>query len=109
MLLISQKALKQRLIKISVQGVGSVSEMTERLNITQSGISQHLNILKSNGILDYDKKAQTIIYKIKDDRIIQVMTLLKDLYCKEKEELWKLEKNWLLKSQGVHKITYVNQ
>ena len=64
----------------------SVTEMTSKLKITQSGISQHLNILKLNGILDYDKKAQTIIYKIKDDKIIQVMLLLKELYCKEEEK-----------------------
>ena len=71
-----------------VKGPLGVSELTEKLQITQSGISQHLNILRSNGILDYDKKAQTIIYKIKDDRIIQVMSLLKTLYCEEKEELF---------------------
>lgn len=61
----------------------SVGEMTKRLHITQSGISQHLTILKSNGILDYDKKAQTIFYKIKDERVVQLMSLLKDLYCKD--------------------------
>ena len=68
-----------------VKGPLSVSEMTDRLNITQSGISQHLTILKSNGILDYDKQGQTIIYKIKDDKILQVMSLLKQLYCEQNE------------------------
>ncbi len=60
----------------------SVSALLEKLPITQSGISQHLAILKANGILDYDKKAQTVVYSIKDERIFKIMQDLKELYCK---------------------------
>lgn len=66
-----------------VQSPMTVSQLMEKLNITQSGISQHLTILKSNGILDYEKKAQHVTYRIKDERIYEVMSLLKELYCKE--------------------------
>jgi len=59
----------------------TVSGLIEKLNITQSGISQHLTILKSNGILDYEKNAQHITYRIKDDRIYKIMEVLKELYC----------------------------
>ncbi len=59
----------------------SVSALLEKLPITQSGISQHLAILKSNGILDYEKKAQTVVYSIKDERIYKIMSELKKLYC----------------------------
>ncbi len=64
----------------------SVSSLLEKLQITQSGISQHLAILKANGILDYDKKAQTIIYSIKDERIYKLMESLRELYCSEVSE-----------------------
>ncbi len=59
----------------------SVSALLETLDISQSGLSQHLAILKANGILDYDKKAQTVVYRIKDERIYQMMQYLKTLYC----------------------------
>ncbi|MFI3324645.1 MAG: metalloregulator ArsR/SmtB family transcription factor [Clostridia bacterium] len=59
----------------------SVSALLENLQITQSGLSQHLAILKANGILDYDKKAQTIVYSIKDERIYKLLENLKELYC----------------------------
>ncbi len=59
----------------------SVSSLLEILPITQSGISQHLAILKANGILDYEKKAQTIIYKIKDERVYNLMDSLRKIYC----------------------------
>lgn len=61
----------------------SVGDLLEKLQITQSGISQHLAILKANGILDYDKKAQTIIYKVKDDRVFKLLDVIKETYCKK--------------------------
>ncbi len=60
----------------------TVNELLKNINtITQSGMSQHLNILKSNGILDYDKHGQYVTYSIKDERIIELMATLKKLYC----------------------------
>ncbi len=63
----------------------SVGALLEKLDISQSGISQHLAILKSNGLLEYDKKAQTIVYSIKDERIYKVMQVLKETYCNNEE------------------------
>ncbi len=63
------------------QNEQSVSELLAKLPITQSGISQHLAILKANGILSYDKKGQTIFYKIKDPRILKLLTTIKETYC----------------------------
>ena len=65
----------------------SVGALLEKLEITQSGISQHLAILKSNGILDYDKKAQAIVYSVKDERIYKILEVLKQTYCSNSEEL----------------------
>ena len=61
----------------------SVGTLLKKLGITQSGISQHLSILKANGILDYDKKAQTIIYKVKDERVFRLLETIKETYCKK--------------------------
>lgn len=58
-----------------------VGELEEKLEITQSGISQHIAILKAHGILDYDKKGQNICYKIKDERIYKLLQVLKETYC----------------------------
>ena len=64
----------------------SVGGLLEKLAISQSGISQHLAILKANGILTSDKKAQTIVYGIKDERIYKIMQVLKETYCNTSEE-----------------------
>ncbi len=64
-----------------VNGAQSVNSLLENLQITQSGISQHLAILKANGFLDYEKKAQTVFYRIKDEKIVELMKHIKEIYC----------------------------
>ncbi len=59
----------------------TVSTLLKTLNITQSGLSQHLALLKAHGILDYDKKAQTITYNIKDERVLTLLETIKKTYC----------------------------
>ncbi len=60
----------------------SVNQLRSKLTISQSGISQHLALLKHHGILDFDKHGQTVVYKIQDKRIYDLMDLLRNTYCK---------------------------
>ncbi len=59
----------------------SVNQLRSKLTISQSGISQHLALLKHHGILDFDKNGQTVVYKIEDKRIYDLMDLLRQTYC----------------------------
>lgn len=60
----------------------TVGELVARLKgISQSAVSQHLALLKANGILDAVKKGQSITYFLRDDRIRAVMAVLKEQYC----------------------------
>ncbi|MDR2100484.1 MAG: metalloregulator ArsR/SmtB family transcription factor [Campylobacteraceae bacterium] len=60
----------------------SVTNIAERVpNITQSAISQHLGLLKAHGILDYSKSGQNIIYSVADERVKEIIDVLKKHYC----------------------------
>ena len=60
----------------------TVSEISSKVDgITQSAISQHLSILRAQGILDYQKHGQQVTYYISDHRIEPVMKVLKEQYC----------------------------
>ncbi len=67
------------------KGPQSVNSLLENLQISQSGISQHLSILKAKGILEYDKKAQTIFYSVKDERVLKLLHTIKETYCKKED------------------------
>lgn len=60
----------------------TVSEIHQSIsNLTQSAVSQHLAILKAHKILDSNKNGLSITYSIKDDRVRNVIKVLKENYC----------------------------
>lgn len=59
--------------------VGKIAEHVT--GITQSALSQHLALLKTAGILDSEKKGQSVTYRIRDHRVEEVLSVLKRFYC----------------------------
>ena len=47
-------------------------------NITASALSQHLNQLKTAGILSSEKQGMNVIYQIQDERVIALMGVMKN-------------------------------
>lgn len=69
-----------------VQGPLTVGEIHKYApNITASALSQHLNQLKTAGILSAEKQGMNVIYQIQDERIIALIEVIKELYCSDKE------------------------
>lgn len=52
-------------------------------NITASALSQHLNLLKTAGILSSEKQGMNVRYWISDTRVIALIESIKEQYCKE--------------------------
>jgi len=59
----------------------SVGDIREEVKTTNANVSQHLNILRSQGIIDYRKDANFIYNRIHDPRIIELMQKMKILFC----------------------------
>ena len=59
----------------------SVSEIRDVLETSGANITQHLNILRNQGFIDYRKDANFIYNRIADERIIELMKLLQQLFC----------------------------
>lgn len=65
-----------------VEGELCVSELEERLNISQSSLSQHLARLREQGIVDFRKESTTVYYRLADEKAKTVLETLYELYCK---------------------------
>lgn len=61
----------------------SVGALQARLDLGQSALSQHLAKLRDEGVVTFRREAQTLFYRIADDRAAQLLALLHDLYCKD--------------------------
>ncbi|HEB49285.1 MAG TPA: ArsR family transcriptional regulator [Desulfobulbus sp.] len=59
----------------------SVSSIREEVKTTNANISQHLNILRNQGIIDFRRDANFIYNRISDRRIIELIKTLQHLFC----------------------------
>jgi DNA-binding transcriptional ArsR family regulator len=64
-----------------LDGPLSVGELNQRLELSQSALSQHLALLREMELVDTRRDAQTIYYSLPDGPVVRVMALLQDIYC----------------------------
>lgn len=61
----------------------SVQEIVEQVGTSQSNISQHLAILREKDILGYKKEANRVYYFIDDERMLQLIKMMRDVFCSD--------------------------
>lgn len=59
----------------------TVGDIREEVKTTNANVSQHLSILRNQGIIGYRKDANFIYNKISDKRILELMQTMRKLYC----------------------------
>jgi DNA-binding transcriptional ArsR family regulator len=64
-----------------VPGERSVGELAQSLDLAQATVSQHLSLLRRDGVVSGRREAQTIYYRISDARVQALMTTLFDQFC----------------------------
>jgi len=60
-----------------------VGELEKNLNISQSALSQHLGRMRAEGLVSTRRESQQIFYRIKDQRVAEMLKLTYDLFCVE--------------------------
>lgn len=59
----------------------SVGELNDRLELSQSALSQHLALLREAGLVDTRREAQSIFYSLPAGPVTRIMATLQDIYC----------------------------
>ena len=59
----------------------SVLEIVDAVGTSQSNISQHLAVLRDNGILAALKDANRVFYRIGDARVLKMIALTREIFC----------------------------
>jgi ArsR family transcriptional regulator len=62
-------------------GERSVGELVLSSGLSQSALSQHLARLREEGFVATRRDAQTIYYRVADEKVLQIVKLLFELYC----------------------------
>lgn len=61
----------------------TVGEIHRAVQTTNANVSQHLNILRNQGIIDYRKNANFIHNRISEGRIAELIKTMRELFCAE--------------------------
>lgn len=65
------------------QGACSVGNLSKKIGISQSLVSQHLARMRHEGVVINSRDAQTVNYSLNGTAVSQVISLLYELYCSE--------------------------
>ena len=61
----------------------SVTELNSFLDLSQSALSQHLAVLRRDGLVSTRRESQTIYYSLSGDTATRIIHTLHEMYCPE--------------------------
>ncbi len=64
----------------------SVGEIRQQVQTSNANVSQHLNILRKQGIIDFRKNTNFIYNRISDNRVIELIEKIQQLFCPDLEK-----------------------
>lgn len=81
--LLKALANKHRLLLLCTLAGGelSVGQLNERVELSQSALSQHLGLLRRDGLVSTRKAAQQVFYSLAEGPASRIIEVLHDLYC----------------------------
>ncbi len=53
----------------------NVTELSEKLNMTQPAISQQLRLLKMNALIKFRREGKSLIYSLADDHVKEILNI----------------------------------
>lgn len=59
----------------------TVGNLAEELALSQSATSQHLARMREEGLIAFRREAQSLYYRIADQRVKRMIATLKAIYC----------------------------
>ncbi len=64
------------------EGERSVGDLEERVGLSQSGISQHLAVLRREHVVATRRDRQTVFYSLASKEVVELMATLHRVFCK---------------------------
>jgi DNA-binding transcriptional ArsR family regulator len=65
--------VRVRILELLRDGERSVGELQAELNLDSSGTSQHLGVLRRQGVLEARKEGTSVFYRVRDPRTFQLL------------------------------------
>ena len=66
---------------LAVRGEMTAGELVDVVKLSPSALSQHLARLRADQLVAFRRTSQTLHYRVVDQRALQVLGVLKQIYC----------------------------
>ena len=78
--LVANKSRLLILCRLASVSEMSVNDIAKAVGLSQSALSQHLAMMREEGLLTTRREAQTVFYRISDPNAARLLALLKEIY-----------------------------
>lgn len=68
------------------EGEASVGELNAKVPLSQSALSQHLSVLRRDGLVTTRREGQSIYYSLQEGPGLEVIHTLHGIYCCSRED-----------------------
>jgi len=75
--------IRLKILCMLQEGERTVGELQKEVKTTNANVSQHLNILRNQGIISFRKDANFIRNRIEDDNILKLIATMRQLFCQD--------------------------
>ena len=79
--LLSNERRRLVLCKLAAANEMSVGALAEAVGLSQSALSQHLSLMRSEGLVRFRRDGQTLYYAIADASAERLLSTLREIYC----------------------------
>lgn len=69
------------LCHLAGEGEMAVGPLARAVGLSQPALSQHLAMMREEGLVATRRDAQSVYYRIEDPKVLRVLILLRQLYC----------------------------
>ena len=69
------------LCTLAAQDEASAGQLAEAVGLSQSALSQHLALMREEGLVTFRRESQTLWYRLADNRTGVLLRHLQELYC----------------------------
>ncbi len=71
----------------------SVTELTEKTELSQANTSQHLSVMKAKGIVTSKRKGKNMYYKLENQKIIKAFDIIREVLAEKLKKNGKIVEN----------------
>jgi DNA-binding transcriptional ArsR family regulator len=69
------------LCRLASTGEATVGELARSVGLSQSALSQHLALMRADGLLGFRRDGQAVYYRIADPNAARLLETLRAIFC----------------------------